>query len=162
MALRFDIGKNRVCVLQIWKFVFSFIQAHKPYFDLAHALSAVLNVLAWCLAFLLLTWQWRRVRRVSLGPFSFWMAQKQEAVDAAVTAARAWKAQASEQQVDVPRIQATVERAFAPEANSVLRGKSVLWVDDNPANNELAVRALKKISSGCRAGHEHRSGIGRN
>jgi CheY-like chemotaxis protein len=125
--------------------VFSFIQTHKLYFDLAHALSGVLNVFAWCLAGVLLAWQWRRIRRVSLGPFSFWMAQKQEAVDAAVTAARAWKTPGPQQAVDVPRIQATVERAFAPEAHSALRGKSILWADDNPANNELAVRALRKF-----------------
>ena len=27
-----------------------------------------------------------------------------------------------------------------------LTGKSILWVDDNPANNELAVRALRKFN----------------
>jgi CheY-like chemotaxis protein len=50
-----------------------------------------------------------------------------------------------EQTVDVPRIRATVGRAFAPEVANNLIGKSILWVDDNPANNELAVRALRKL-----------------
>ena len=42
-------------------------------------------------------------------------------------------------------IRATVERAFVPTTYDNLTGKSVLWVDDNPGNNELAVRALRKF-----------------
>ena len=45
----------------------------------------------------------------------------------------------------MPRIRAAVSRAFEPEVADNLIGKSVLWVDDNPANNELAVRALRKL-----------------
>jgi ActR/RegA family two-component response regulator len=49
-------------------------------------------------------------------------------------------------QIDVPRIRATVDRAFAPRTLDNLTGKSVLWVDDNPSNNELAMRALRKFN----------------
>jgi CheY-like chemotaxis protein len=45
----------------------------------------------------------------------------------------------------VQRIRATVDRVFTPETLNNLTGKAILWVDDNPANNELAVRALRKF-----------------
>jgi CheY-like chemotaxis protein len=45
----------------------------------------------------------------------------------------------------VPRIRAVVNRVFMPEALNNLTGKPVLWADDNPASNELAVRALRKF-----------------
>jgi len=79
---------------------------------------------------------------LSFGPFSFKM--KQEAIEATASAARAWP-EASGGAVDVPGIRATVERAFVPTTYDNLTGKSVLWVDDNPGNNELAVRALRKF-----------------
>lgn len=69
----------------------------------------------------------------------------QEAVEAATIAARAWRAHAPNQKVDLDQIRLTVRRAFAPEVADHLIGKSVLWVDDNPGNNELAVRALTKL-----------------
>lgn len=45
----------------------------------------------------------------------------------------------------MPGIRATVERAFAPGTFDNLMGNSILWVDDNPSNNELTVRALRKF-----------------
>ena len=123
----------------------SFVQANKPYFDVAQALSSVVNLFAWCLAVFLLFLALRksRIESLSVGPFSFRM--KEEAVEATASAARAWQSEASGKRVDVPSIRATVERAFVPRTLDNLTGKSVLWVDDNPANNELAVRALRKF-----------------
>jgi CheY-like chemotaxis protein len=69
---------------------------------------------------------------------------KEEAIIATATASRAWQS-ATGEKVDVPRIRATVDRAFTPETLNNLTGKAILWVDDNPANNELAVRALRKF-----------------
>lgn len=70
---------------------------------------------------------------------------KEEAVEATAAAARSWQSKTDRHSVDVSRIRATVERAFAPATFDNMIGKSVLWVDDNPANNELAVRALRKF-----------------
>jgi CheY-like chemotaxis protein len=111
---------------------------------MAQALSSVVNLFAWCLAIFLLILALRksRIESLSLGPFSFRM--KQEAVEATASAARAWP-EPSGKTVDVSGIRATVERAFAPRTFDNLTGKSVLWVDDNPGNNELAVRALRKF-----------------
>src|SRR5262249_34483249 len=122
----------------------SFVQTNKPYFDVAQALSSVVNLFAWCFAVFLLLVAIRRNRleSLSVGPFRFRM--KQEAVEATASAARSWPA-ASHKTVDVPGIRATVERAFVPGTFDNLTGKSVLWVDDNPGNNELAVRALRKF-----------------
>jgi len=125
--------------------VLNLIQSHKLFFDAAHALSSVVNLLGWCLGAVVLTIAWRRngIRSVSVGPLNFQM--QEAAVEAAATAARDWQAKMPEQTVDVPRIRATVGRAFAPEVANNLIGKSILWVDDNPTNNELAVRALRKL-----------------
>ena len=125
--------------------LFNFVQMNKPYFDAAQALSSVVNLFAWCLAVFLLILALRksRIESLSVGPFSFRM--KEEAIEATASAARSWKSETSAKQVDVPGIRATVDRAFAPGTLDNMIGKSVLWVDDNPANNELAVRALRKF-----------------
>ena len=125
--------------------VLAFVQSNKPYFDVAQAVSSVVNLFAWCLALALLILALRknRIESLSVGPFNFRML-KEEAVVATATASRAWQSTTGEK-VDVPRIRATVDRAFTPETLNNLTGKAILWVDDNPANNELAVRALRKF-----------------
>jgi CheY-like chemotaxis protein len=124
----------------------SFIQTYKSYFDAAHALSSVVNLLGWIIGGILIYIAWRRngIQSVSVGPVNFRM--QEAAVEAAATAARDWQGKAPHQKaVDVPRLRATVQRAFAPEVADNLIGKSILWVDDNPSNNTLAVRALTKL-----------------
>jgi len=121
-----------------------FIQANRPYFDVAQALSSVVNLIAWCLALILLVAALRRgrVESITFGPIGV---RIQEAVQATASAARAWKS-GDQKAVDVPRIRATISRAFEPKILDNMTGKSILWVDDNPANNELAVRALRKFN----------------
>ena len=125
--------------------IFAFVQAHKLYFEVAQAISAVVNLFAWSLALVLLViaLRRRRIESLAVGPFSFRML-KEEAIVATATASRAWQP-ASGEKVDVPRIRATIDEVFTPEALNNLTGKAILWVDDNPANNELAVRALRKF-----------------
>ena len=69
--------------------VFSFVQAHKSYFELAQAFSSVVNLFAWLLALLLLVIALRknRIESLSVGPFSFRM-MKEEAIVATATACR--------------------------------------------------------------------------
>ncbi|MCL4768603.1 MAG: response regulator [Hyphomicrobiaceae bacterium] len=101
---------------------------------------------AWGLALVLLITALRRgrVESITFGPIGV---RIQEAVQATASAARAWKAEGpGRKEVDVPRIRATINRAFEPEVLDNMTGKLVLWVDDNPANNELAVRALRKFN----------------
>jgi CheY-like chemotaxis protein len=122
-----------------------FVQAHKLYFDAAHALSSVVNLLGWTLGAVFVYAAWRRngITSVSLGPFSVRM--REEAIAAAVTADRDWQARGPGRPVSVNRIRATIAKAFEPEIADNLIGKAVLWVDDNPANNVLAMRALTKL-----------------
>lgn len=122
-----------------------FVHAHKAYVDLAHALSAVVNLLGWLVGGILLSIAWRRntIRSVAVGPIQFQM--QEAAVEAAATAARDWKSKSPSQSVDVARIRETVAQAFAPETAQEMIGKSILWVDDNPSNNRLGVRALKRL-----------------
>jgi hypothetical protein len=72
--------------------ILSFVQAHKPYFELAQAFSSVVNLFAWLLALLLLVIALRksRIESLSVGPFSFRM-MKEEAIVATATASRAWQ-----------------------------------------------------------------------
>ena len=125
--------------------IVGFIQTHKPYFDAISAISSVVTLLCWGFGFVLLWNAWRRqgIHSVSVGPLSFRM--QQAAVEATAAAARDWQAKGSAKEVDVSKIRSTVARAFDPETADRLVGKSILWVDDNPANNELGVRALRKF-----------------
>ena len=122
-----------------------FVQSNKAYVDLAHAMSAVVNLLGWIIGGVLLTIAWRRngIRTVAVGPIEFQM--QEAAVEATASAARDWKTKTPTQTVDVSRIRETVAQAFTPEISQKLVGKSVLWVDDIPSNNRLAVRALKRM-----------------
>lgn len=123
----------------------NFIQTHKPYVDATHALSSAVNLIGWCLGFVLLIRAWRRnaIKSVTVGPVGF---QLQEAAEeAAVAAARDWKAKVPRQRLDVQKIRRTVGQAFTPQVADKLFGKSILWVDDIPTNNELGVRALRKL-----------------
>ena len=125
--------------------IVGFIQTHKPYFDAVSAISSVVTLLCWGFGSVLLWNAWRRqgIRSVSVGPLNFQM--QQAAVEATAAAARDWQGRAPMKEVDVARIRSTVARAFDPETADRLVGKSILWVDDNPTNNELAVRALRKL-----------------
>lgn len=124
---------------------FDFFQSYKSYFDAAEAISSVLNLIAWVVAAIILTVAWRRNRitGVTVGPFNIRM--KEEAVEATSAAARAWQRTVPTQKVNLPRIRATVDHAFSPNILDSLVGKAILWVDDNPINNSLAVRALTKL-----------------
>jgi CheY-like chemotaxis protein len=101
----------------------------------------VINLVAWLIGLTLLAVAIRRnrIHSVSVGPINIHM--KEEAVNAAASAARAWPGQ----EIDVPRIRATVDKAFTPEVANNLTGKAVLWVDDHPDNNKLVVRALRRL-----------------
>lgn len=125
----------------------SFIQTHKPYAEAATAVSSVVNILGWLIGSIILFSAWRRnaIHRVSVGPITISLKLQEAAVEATASAARDWQAKTLGQKVDVPRIRAAISRAFEPEVADNLIGKAVLWVDDNPGNNELAVRALRKL-----------------
>lgn len=125
--------------------ILAFFGSYKPYFDAAQAVSSVLNLIAWLVAagILLAAIHRRRIESLSVGPFNFRM-MKEEAIVATATASRAWQA-TSGRKVDVPRVRATLDKVFTPESINNLTGKSILWADDNPNNNELAVRALRKF-----------------
>lgn len=125
--------------------VVAFVQAHRSYFEVLQALTVVINLLVWLVALVLLmvSLRHRRIESLAVGPFSFRI-RKEEAIVAAATASRAWQSPEAEK-VDVPRIRATIERVFTPETLDNLTGKAILWVDDQPANNMLVMRALRKF-----------------
>lgn len=124
--------------------VLEFVESYRAYFDAAQAVSAILSILGWTLGAVVLWIAWRRnaVRTVSVGPIAF---EIQDAVTATATAARDWQSKSPFQKINIRKIRDTVERAFKPEISDRMVGKAVLWVDDNPNNNMLAMRALEKL-----------------
>ena len=124
--------------------VVAFVQSYQAYFDAAQAISAVVSIIGWYLGGIILWIAWRRnaVRSVTLGPFGF---EIQDAVTATATAARDWQSHAPFQKIDLSKIKKSITRAFQPGTIERMVGKSVLWVDDNPKNNMLAMRALTKL-----------------
>ncbi len=128
----------------------TYVRENRDMFDAAEALSAVVNLFGWTLGGFLIWRAWRKneIRRVNVGPLSFHL--KEEAMTAAASAARDWQAKnwpakTGDGGLDMGRLRATVERAFDPQMNDRLMGRAILWVDDNPGNNELAMRALRKL-----------------
>ncbi len=113
--------------------------------ELAQTVSALVNLIGWSLGVILLAKAWRTGRRIE-GSFGFLKFQLQEeAVRETATAARAWNEAIPGKPVDVGRIRETVAKAFSPAHADNMIGKSILWVDDNLRNNELVVRALKRL-----------------
>jgi len=124
-----------------------FVQAHRPYLEVLQAVATVINLVVWlfALGLLMFALRHRRIESLAVGPFNFRI-MKEEAMVAAATASAAWQSPAAaENQVDVPRIRATIDRMFTPGVLNNLMGKAVLWVDDRPEGNRLAMRALKKF-----------------
>lgn len=124
--------------------VVAFVEGYRPYFDAVQALSAVISILGWSLGAVILWIAWKRnaVRSVTVGPFGF---EIQDAVMATATAARDWQTKSPKQTINLSKIKQTVQRAFQPGTVEQMVGKSILWVDDNPDNNRLAMRALSKL-----------------
>jgi CheY-like chemotaxis protein len=122
-----------------------YIQLNKPWFDTAHAVSSVLSLVGWSIGLPLLVTAWvrGRVRALHVGPIGVQF--KEEAMIAVAAADRSWRARVKSKPSNVPLMRKTIEEAFTPEVADNLVGRSVLWVDDRPYNNELVVRALKKL-----------------
>jgi CheY-like chemotaxis protein len=123
--------------------VLDFIAANRPLVDAVHVASSLVNLVAWVFGAIVLIIAWRRnaVRSFAFGPVRFQL--QEAAVEATAVAARSWSAQGG--QVDVARIRKTVSLAFEPQMADMMMGRSVLWVDDHPDNNMLAMRALKTL-----------------
>jgi len=125
--------------------ILDFIQSNKRLFDAAYAVSAVVNLVGWGLGAMLLYSAWRRrgIKSVSIGPINFQV--QEEAVVATAAAERNWNAREARPGVNVAKVRSIIGRAFEPHVFDNLVGKSILWVDDTPSNNRLAVRAIEKV-----------------
>ncbi|MBU2582738.1 MAG: response regulator [Alphaproteobacteria bacterium] len=125
--------------------MFEFIQHNQPMIEAANAVSSVINIVGWTIGFVVLWYAWRRnsISSVSVGPISFQM--EKAAMQAAKKAALDWQGHDPSQPLDMQRLRQTVHKAFTPDVVENLIGKSILWVDDNPRNNLLAVRAMRRL-----------------
>lgn len=124
--------------------VVAFFKSNKDVFEAVQAVGAVVNLVGWLVGgvFLWIAWRRNAIKSVAVGPIQF---QVQEAaVAATMTAARDWSPP-GKAKLDIQRIRSTVARAFSPQSGNRMIGKSVLWVDDNPRNNRLAMIALRRL-----------------
>jgi CheY-like chemotaxis protein len=130
------------------------IQDHRSYFDVMHAASVVLALIGWSTAFVLLCGAWLRGRTIAFSAFGWQMFELQRATVSATAATRAFLARrpkgsglgaSPSRQIDVAGIQSILAKAFKKSGSSRLFGKSVLWVDDQPANNTAEVQTLESL-----------------
>lgn len=133
----------------------NFISNNKPLFDTMHALSSVVSLFGWLASLAFITVAWWRGRIAGLRVFGAEVTlQQREAVVAASRAvrqhgfddeARKSGQRARSSTAELEKIKAVIERAFRPEVQANMLGKAILWADDNPANNESEVIALRKM-----------------
>lgn len=134
--------------------IVDFIHDHKRVFDAVQMASSVVSLFGWLASFALLIAAWSKgwITGVSLFGMNVTLAQKEVAVVMSrATRERALKDTArkpgerSQPTADLDKLNAVIARAFTPEDQANLIGKAVLWVDDNPSNNDNEVTALRKI-----------------
>jgi CheY-like chemotaxis protein len=115
----------------------------RPYLELINALSSVLGLVTWLIAIPFLIFAWRRAKEIKISIFGI-EATFQQRVEAAAAIGAATAQRASDGQ-STPEIRTAEIARTVNEAMAGAKGKSVLWVDDKPANNEFERRALKAL-----------------
>lgn len=120
-----------------------FLESNKLLMSGLVAISAAFNVIGWLAGAIYLFLNRGKWQLVNLGPIGF--SQRDQAIAELLAFAREWKSKSPTQRVDIPKVERTVDRALSPEGAAQLAGKSILWVDDHPENNRLALRALARL-----------------
>jgi CheY-like chemotaxis protein len=115
----------------------------RPYLEIINALSSLLGLITWLIAIPFLIFAWRRAKEIKISMFGI-EATFQQSVEAAAAIGAATVQRASADQpateIRAAEIARTVNAAMSGSS-----GKSILWVDDRPANNEFERRALKAL-----------------
>ncbi len=134
--------------------VVGYINSHKAVFDAMQAASSAVSLIGWLASFGFLLFAWRRgnVASMSLFGMNVTLAQKEVAIAMSrATRERALKdttrkpGERSQPTADLDKLNTIIARAFTPEDQSNLIGRAILWVDDNPTNNDNEATALRKI-----------------
>ena len=135
--------------------VIDFFHTHKPFFDAVQMASSVVSLLGWLASFTFLTLAWSKgwITGLSLFGMNVTLARQKEVavVMSRATRERAFKdinrkpGERSQPTADLAKLNAIISRAFTPDEQANLIGKAILWVDDNPSNNQNEVTALRMI-----------------
>ena len=134
----------------------AYFHEHKRFFEAVQMASSVVSLFGWVLSLGLLAWAWMRggITGMSVFGMNVNLAQKKEA---AVALSRATRERALKEPgrkpgersqpptAELSKLNEILNRAFEPEQQALLVGKAILWVDDNPANNDSEATALRKI-----------------
>jgi CheY-like chemotaxis protein len=118
----------------------------RPFFDVLNATSSVLSIITWLVAIPFLIVAWRRSKQISVRVFGIEATFEQGLEAAAAIGAAAERRSAAGEPTPEMRpatLARSLERVVSRLKGRGLRGKSVLWVDDTPSNNEFESQALR-------------------
>ena len=126
-----------------------FISNIRPYIGIISAISSILSIITWFVALPFLIFAWRRAKEIKISLFGI-EATFQQGLEAAaaIGAATASKASTTDQPLNGLRTGAVVQsvgRALIASRGGGIRGKSILWVDDNPMSNKYERQALTAL-----------------
>jgi CheY-like chemotaxis protein len=138
--------------VNVFDVVSRFVEQHVALFNVLHAASSAMSFIGWLVAIpvLMSAVARGRVESVKMGGLQMNFAQRQvEVAFSRATRQRAAKdrkpGERSQPTAELAKLNAIIERAFSPEDQANLVGKGILWVDDNPKNNENEAMALRRI-----------------
>lgn len=117
-----------------------FLEANKTYLAGLTALNSVVNLILIICGLIVLAAKWKELKLVAVGPLQFEREKINFELEQYQKLGEGRSATASRK-----GIEQAVRRATEPSAANRLAGKTILWVDDHPGNNRLAIKALSRL-----------------
>lgn len=127
-----------------------FVEQHVALINVLHAASSAMSFVGWLVAIpvLLMAVVRGRIASVKMAGVEV---RFRDAIVAASYATRQRDAkdrkpgERSQPSAELEKLNAIISRAFSPKDQANLVGKAILWVDDNPSNNDGETKALRNI-----------------
>lgn len=117
-----------------------FLEANKVYLAGVTALNSVVNLLLITFGLVFFALKWRELKLVAIGPLQFQREKIRFELEEFQKSAGS-----SPDSSAKGALEKAINRATEPAAAGRMAGKTILWVDDTPENNRLAVRALSRL-----------------
>lgn len=120
-----------------------FLEANKIYLAGVTALNSVVNLVLITFGLVFFALKWRELKLVAIGPLQFQQFQR-EKIHSELEEFQKSSGSSPGSSAKVT-LEKAINRATEPGAAGRMAGKTILWVDDTPENNRLAVRALSRL-----------------
>lgn len=120
--------------------ILQFLEQNKVYLAGVTALNSVVNLLLITFGLVFFALKWRELKLVAIGPLQFQRERIRSELEEFQKSAGS-----SPDSSAKGALEKAINRATEPGAAGRMAGKTILWVDDNPENNRLAVRALSRL-----------------